>query len=643
LLGLVALTLAAFAQDATPTEKSGFDAHGFTLHADDGDLRDPLTVDRPGPWEQGDFWFTGLFEYADRPLVAIFRPENGDDAPVEQVVLDRLVALNVNAGVALHDYVRIDATAPVYFYSLGPIAGEYQAPSIGDVRAAATVAILRPAHVIGGGGPGFGVSGHVDLPTGDPTMFLGQPGVGGGFALSGTYEGPWYTFSADFGSQFNPKITLGNLTNSDQFVAGGAIGVLAGKRTGITTEAHLYAPFAASPVTGTAMPAEVLLSLRHQFDTGVTLTLGGAAGLSEGASAARYRAFLGFSYGLISPARAPDADAPAPVVLKDKCPDGPETKNGWKDDDGCPDDLGKFGVRVTWNDEDVEDAELKVRGPNGEKTFRSGERPSFAAVPGTTFQARAADRDRCLYGEASGVAGESASELVVKVQQWLESKADVEVVDMTGAPLPDPHVVWSSAVPSCVPGAAVPAPPGTNLVSTPIGPGHHHVAVDVPGYKPVEQDVDVPRGGVHLVVHLEQSRVVLEKTRIVILDKVFFEFNKAVIKPESFALLNDVAAVILAHPDVGRVRVEGHTDDKGNDAYNLKLSQQRADAVRSYLIGKGVPPDRLIGVGYGETVPIDTNLTELGRGNNRRVEFNLIDEIEPVPGEAGTPKPGGAP
>ena len=137
-------------------------------------------------------------------------------------------------------------------------------------------------------------------------------------------------------------------------------------------------------------------------------------------------------------------------------------------------------------------------------------------------------------------------------------------------------------------------------------------------------------------------RSVLERTRIAILDKVFFAFNKATILPESFQLLDDVAAVIAAHPEVGRVQVEGHTDDKGNDAYNLKLSQSRADAVKLYLVNRGIPAERLVAVGFGETRPIETNQTEDGRSANRRVEFNLIDQVEPVPGEA-TPPSGGAP
>jgi outer membrane protein OmpA-like peptidoglycan-associated protein len=108
-----------------------------------------------------------------------------------------------------------------------------------------------------------------------------------------------------------------------------------------------------------------------------------------------------------------------------------------------------------------------------------------------------------------------------------------------------------------------------------------------------------------------------------ITEKVFFKFNKWDIDPRSFELLDDVATVIKSVPEELHFRVEGHTDSKGSDKYNKKLSQRRADAVKSYLIGKGVPSSRLEGVGFGEEKPIDTNRTSDGRARNRRVEFNV--------------------
>ncbi|WP_266220716.1 OmpA family protein [Paraliomyxa miuraensis] len=106
-------------------------------------------------------------------------------------------------------------------------------------------------------------------------------------------------------------------------------------------------------------------------------------------------------------------------------------------------------------------------------------------------------------------------------------------------------------------------------------------------------------------------------------DKVFFKFNKWDIDPRSFELLDDVATVMNQVPKELHFRIEGHTDSKGSNKSNLKLSQRRTDSVKKYLVAKGVEPERLEGVGYGEERPIDSNRTAEGRANNRRVEFNV--------------------
>jgi len=124
----------------------------------------------------------------------------------------------------------------------------------------------------------------------------------------------------------------------------------------------------------------------------------------------------------------------------------------------------------------------------------------------------------------------------------------------------------------------------------------------------------------------QKQLVKITKDKLVILDKVYFDTNKATIQSRSFKLLDQVAQVLNEHPEVKRVRVEGHTDDQGNDAHNLKLSQDRADAVSIYLMANGVDGERLTAVGYGETQPIESNKTKKGRATNRRVEFVIASE-----------------
>ena len=114
---------------------------------------------------------------------------------------------------------------------------------------------------------------------------------------------------------------------------------------------------------------------------------------------------------------------------------------------------------------------------------------------------------------------------------------------------------------------------------------------------------------------------------IAILDKVYFETNKAKIKAESDTLLKEIAQVLQKNPYIKLVEVAGHTDDQGVDKTNLQLSQARAEAVVNWLVSKGgIEASRLTAKGYGETKPIDTNGTAAGRANNRRVELNILEQ-----------------
>lgn len=123
----------------------------------------------------------------------------------------------------------------------------------------------------------------------------------------------------------------------------------------------------------------------------------------------------------------------------------------------------------------------------------------------------------------------------------------------------------------------------------------------------------------------EAPLVVVQVASIEIRDRVFFELDRAVIQSVSHPLLDEVARVLQDHPELLRVRVEGHTDSVGGAYYNQRLSQARAREVVRYLVGRGVAPERLEGVGFGESRPLDTNQTEDGRAINRRVEFVIVE------------------
>jgi outer membrane protein OmpA-like peptidoglycan-associated protein len=135
---------------------------------------------------------------------------------------------------------------------------------------------------------------------------------------------------------------------------------------------------------------------------------------------------------------------------------------------------------------------------------------------------------------------------------------------------------------------------------------------------PAEHD-GCPRGEREPLVEIASRRILLN-------DSITFDTGKDTIKSESFALLDQVVKLLTDHPEMKRVRVEGHTDNVGGAAYNKDLSARRAASVARYLIGKGVAQSRLVPVGYGFEQPIASNATALGRAKNRRVVFTILDE-----------------
>jgi OmpA-OmpF porin, OOP family len=109
------------------------------------------------------------------------------------------------------------------------------------------------------------------------------------------------------------------------------------------------------------------------------------------------------------------------------------------------------------------------------------------------------------------------------------------------------------------------------------------------------------------------------------LDDVHFDSGKATLRKESYAELNELAEYLTLKPSV-KIEIAGHTDSVGDDDANLKLSQARADAVKAYLVKKGIASSRVEAKGYGETRPVDSNETAEGRQKNRRTEVHILSE-----------------
>jgi len=143
------------------------------------------------------------------------------------------------------------------------------------------------------------------------------------------------------------------------------------------------------------------------------------------------------------------------------------------------------------------------------------------------------------------------------------------------------------------------------------------------------RNADPKRNGCPLVIVTEKE--------IKITEQVKFKFNSAELLKESDTILEAVRAVLEAHPEITKLRVEGHTDNVGDAGYNKKLSGRRADSVMKWLIDHKVDKGRLVAAGFGMEEPIDVNTTEQGRANNRRVAFTILGRDESKKAPAAKP------
>jgi outer membrane protein OmpA-like peptidoglycan-associated protein len=122
----------------------------------------------------------------------------------------------------------------------------------------------------------------------------------------------------------------------------------------------------------------------------------------------------------------------------------------------------------------------------------------------------------------------------------------------------------------------------------------------------------------------DRGRVNVTGSEIEILDEIHFDFNSAVIQRRSYELLAIIAGTIELNPELTRIAIGGHTDERGSDAYNDALSEARANSVRDHLIGLGLAADRLTAEGYGERMPKIRARGEKAWRANRRVEFVIV-------------------
>jgi outer membrane protein OmpA-like peptidoglycan-associated protein len=165
---------------------------------------------------------------------------------------------------------------------------------------------------------------------------------------------------------------------------------------------------------------------------------------------------------------------------------------------------------------------------------------------------------------------------------------------------------------------------GIYKISLPAGRNYGYRA-EASGYIPISENLDLTNQKTYRELERDLTLVPLVKGEVVRVNNIFFETAKATLRPESSPELDRIVKMLNDHPTM-EIAIAGHTDSVGTPATNRQLSEDRANAVEAYLIGKGIAAKRLRTHGYGETQPIAPNNTESGRQQNRRVEFTIIKQ-----------------
>lgn len=632
------LALAALAATPALAQDGGINGHGFGLTAQDGDVRDPLTIERPGRMTAGDFYVSGLFELNSGTMQQVLRDGNGDVADNGRYVyLSNMFGVNLTAGVTAHEMVRFDVRMPVFFSARGYNANDPDGQPIGGGVGSPRLAMMfSPVAPTEEGGFGFGIVPWLDLP-GSGAKNMGYNGIGGGMKAAATVEAGLLTVGGDLGIAFRPSILdengespYGNLGGSDQLVGGLGVGLAFNDNLGLNLEANFAPALAGQAIKDNApegtpawaeSPSEALISLRGRSNSGLHWTLGGATALSPGVGAARYRIFFGGGFGKISAQTVPrigDADKDGIADDVDKCPEDPEIVNDYKDGDGCPDQLGSLSVVAKQYYEVVPDLDVTVTGMGDTHTVTTAAAPVTLSnlMPGA-YDVRTMDAN--YEGNIQIRVKEGDNKVELEVTPTTPGVLSVTATDESGSPVPNALV--TVAAPGGGDGKELRLGDG-GAGKMDLAPGYYSVFVQADGYGIFREDTTITASEMTEVnATLTAAKTEIKKERIEILEKVFFQKGSAVIQSRSFPLLDEVANVLLRNSDIKLIEVAGHTSSEGSLDFNNKLSNDRANAVLNYLVERGVGENRLQAIGYGPSQPLVKEVTEADRAKNRRVEF----------------------
>jgi outer membrane protein OmpA-like peptidoglycan-associated protein len=534
-----------------------------------------------------------MMSYVNHPLVYL-----ADDGS-KTVLVGHLVQNDFMGGITL-GRVRLGAYVPVYTRSIGDV-GAFS--GLGDLAVGAKVNILDAQD----GAPlGLAVNARLMAPTSTMTGPLRT----GGFGAEGTVIvdkelGP-ILLAANLGYRYQPTAELENVSWGSGLVGRAAVSYATGDNSGLALDLSSNGVLAGLGEPA-GRPAEAMVSgYIGVGQTDFVLRGGVGTGLTRGIGAPRLRAVGMFSY---EPPKIRDRDADGVVDAEDMCPGDPEDMDNYLDLDGCPEPTE---VTVIFQDEDGTRLVGVTSSVDGQDA--SGPVALEAGDHGLTASKETFGTLDTTISVPSGPPVE-----IVQTMGALPGTLKVRAVDPDGNPLDGKVSIKGAGALDLKSGDA----------EKELAKGTYTVRVEVEGFFAKNNTVTVPAGGEALLeITLEPEIAKVTAERIEISESVFFETGNAVIKPESYALLDQVASILVDHPEITKMRVEGHTDSRGKADDNLQLSQERAASVVIYLESKGVAAERLESEGFGEDKPLVKGNNEKAWSQNRRVDFFIAERTD---------------
>ncbi|MCB9681539.1 MAG: OmpA family protein [Alphaproteobacteria bacterium] len=607
--------------------------------------------------------------YAWRPLQA--SQDIRGDLIRREPAIEHLGSLHLRASVGATDWLQISLSAPAVQvlqlgYGLDRFAGPVRAPVAGgDIALELAFRPLDEAK-----GFGLSITPFATAPTGPRSYVLtdGVPTFGGRLAMSGQASIVHLAAYASYKVKIG-HATLGRYVAIDDEIAYGAgLGVylvpqllrfnveLAGVST-VGVGRQLVLPLARSEQLHTALEANADLLVTTQ--SGLAFLLGGGAGLTPAPGSPSVRAFLGLGY---VPVAAVDTDHDGISDRDDDCPKVPEDLDDFEDEDGCP-DTDNDGDGLLDTDDDCPDDAEDDDGFQDTDGCPDVDDDGDGILDGADGCPRMAedldgfeDEDGCPEADNDHDGFADEDDACPNHPEDFDGDHDDdgcpdEATDKDGDGLVEP-IDQCPTIPEDFDGFADDdgcpdvdndgdgIPDATD--GCPDAPEDFDGFSDEDGCPDFDADGDgIPDGVDRCVLEPEvingfededgcpdEGKVKLTAERIEILERILFYVDEARIRESSYPVLDAVVAVMKDHPEIARIRIEGHTDSQGAEAYNQDLSERRALAVRQYLVDAGISPTRLLARGYGELYPVAPNGSEEGRAQNRRVEFVILPPEE---------------